>query len=106
MTRPNFNLNITSLSDPLSNIGGWNVGTGIANGPIGFGSDVKFASNQVHSASKISKIDLTCIIVPFSVWFIKDGIAPMIPVLKMLHFAILDCHSQCGRRILSLIPLL
>jgi hypothetical protein len=44
---PNFDTNVTSLSDTSLNIGGWNAKTGVANGPIGFGSDVKLTTSQV-----------------------------------------------------------
>ena len=44
---PNFNANVTSLTDPTVNIGGWSPKTGVDNGPIGFGSDVKLNASQV-----------------------------------------------------------
>ena len=44
---PNFNANATSLANSADNIGGWNPKTGVDNGPIGFGSDVKLNASQV-----------------------------------------------------------
>ena len=48
---PNFNANVTSLSDPSVNIGNWVAKTGANDGPIGFGSDVKLTSSQVSHAT-------------------------------------------------------